>query len=156
MKKEKKLLTLATPHRIPSQRPEFFFVGFGFFIKQIHFPYSLYKKISLILAASHPPKKIIHLCIILWILVQSYTVNDLILFRGHCDLSIMVQRFCLVSLTISNRKTSYRSLKQTAGSTSCPWPTILVLLKYHIPDRDSPNFLHVLYPIFLQTNPSIS
>ena len=38
----------------------------------------------------------------------------------------MVQRFCLVSLTISNRKTSYRSLKQTAGSTSCPWTTILV------------------------------
>ena len=38
----------------------------------------------------------------------------------------MVQRFCLVPLTISNRKTSYRSLKQTAGSTSCPWTTILV------------------------------
>ena len=38
----------------------------------------------------------------------------------------MVQRFCLVSLTISNRKTSYRSPKQTAGSTSCPWTTILV------------------------------
>ena len=30
-------------------------------------------------------------------------------------------------LTISNRKTSYRSLKQTAGSTSCLWTTILVL-----------------------------
>ena len=40
---------------------------------------------------------------------------------------MMVQRLCLVSLTISNRKTSYRSLKQTAGSTSCPWTTILVL-----------------------------
>ena len=66
-----------------------------------------------------PPsqKKIIHLCIILQILVQSNTVNDLILFGGHCDLYIMVQRFCLVSVTISNRKTSYRSLKQTAGST---------------------------------------
>ena len=51
------------------------------------------------------------------------------LFGGHCDLYIMVQRFCLVSLTISNRKTSYRSLKQTAGSTSCPWTTILVPLK---------------------------
>ena len=58
---------------------------------------------------------------ILWILVQSYTVSDLVLFGGHCDLYIMVQRFCLVSLTISNRKTSYRSLKQTAGSTSCPF-----------------------------------
>ena len=38
----------------------------------------------------------------------------------------MVQRLCLVSLILSNRKTSYRSLKQTAGSTSCPWTTILV------------------------------
>ena len=91
------------------------------------------KKISLILA--HPPhspnpstEKIIHLRIILWILVQSYTVNDLILFRVHCDLHIIVQRFCLVSLTISNRKASYRSLKQTAGSTVCPWTTILVIL----------------------------
>ena len=85
-------------------------------------------KISLIQAAiPHPPtKKIVHLCIILWILVQSYTVNYLILFGGHCDLYIMVQRFCLVSLTISNRKTSYRSLMQTAGSTSCLWTTILV------------------------------
>ena len=64
-----------------------------------------------------PTEKIIHLCIILWILVQSNTVNDLILFGGQCDLYIMVQRFCLVSLTIHNRKTSYRSLKQTAGWT---------------------------------------
>ena len=86
----------------------------------------MYKKISLILAATHPPKKIIYLCIILWILVQSYAVNDIILFGGHYDLYIMVQRFCLVSLTITNRKTSYRSLKQIAGSTSCPWTTILV------------------------------
>ena len=39
----------------------------------------------------------------------------------------MVQRFCLVSLTIADRKTSYRSIKQTVGSTSCPWTTILVL-----------------------------
>ena len=38
----------------------------------------------------------------------------------------MVQRVCLVSLTISNRKTLCRSLKQTAGSTSCPCTTILV------------------------------
>ena len=38
----------------------------------------------------------------------------------------MFQRFCLVSLTISNRKTSYRSLKQTPGLTNCPWTTILV------------------------------
>ena len=42
----------------------------------------------------------------------------------------MVQRFCLVSLTISNRKTSYRSLKQTAGSTSCQWTTILVVFRH--------------------------
>ena len=75
-------------------------------------------------------KKTIHLCIMLWILVQSYTDNDLILFGSHCDLYIMVQRFCLVSLTISNRKTSYRSLKETAGSTSCPWTTILVFLQF--------------------------
>ena len=75
------------------------------------------KKISLILAATpHPPtEKIIHLCIVLWILVQSYTVNDLILFGGQCDLYIMIERFCLVSLTISNRKTSYRSLKANSG-----------------------------------------
>ena len=39
----------------------------------------------------------------------------------------MVKRLCLVSLTISNRKTSYRSLKQIAGSTSCPWTTTLVI-----------------------------
>ena len=29
--------------------------------------------------------------IILWILVQSDSVNDLILFGGHCDLYFMVQ-----------------------------------------------------------------
>ena len=57
----------------------------------------------------------------------SDTVNDLILFGGHCDLYFMVQWFCLVSLTLSYRKTSYRSLKQTAGLTSCPWTTILVI-----------------------------
>ena len=62
-----------------------------------------------------PTKQKIHLCFIHWILVLSDTVNDLILFGGHCDLYIMVQRFCLVSLTISNRKTSNRSLKQTAA-----------------------------------------
>ena len=62
----------------------------------------------------------------LWILVQSDTVNDLILNGGHCDLYIMVNRFCLVSLTIFIRKTSYGSLKQTAGSTSCPQTTIQV------------------------------
>ena len=43
-------------------------------------------------------------------LVQSDIGNDLILFGGHCDLYIMVQRFCLVSLTIFNKKTSYRSV----------------------------------------------
>ena len=68
-----------------------------------------------------PTKKIIHLCIMF--------VNDLIRFGGHCDLYIMVQRFCCVSLTISNRKTAYRSLKQTVGSTSCldNQTTLLVL-----------------------------
>ena len=104
----------------------FLFVRFGFFIQKITFSILCIRKFHL----SYPPpthrKKIIHLCIILWILVQSYTVSDLILFGGHCDLYIMVQRFCLVSLTISNRKISYRSLKLTVGSTSCPWRTILV------------------------------
>ena len=123
-KKKKRSRSLSTPPPLPFPAARFFFVRFGFFIK-IHFPDSLYKKISLILTATLT-EKIIHLCIILWILVPSDTVNDLILFGGHCDLYIMVQRFCLVSLTISNRKTSYRSLKQTAGSTSCPWTTILV------------------------------
>ena len=101
---------------------------FGFFIKN-YFSDSLCKKISLIIAATptHPSKNIIDLCIILWIFVQSDTVNDLIQFGGHCYLYILVQRFCLVSLTISNRQTSYRSLKQTAGSTRSPWTTILVM-----------------------------
>ena len=56
-------------------------------------------------------------------------MDDLILFGGHCDLYIMVQRFCLISLTISDRKISYRSLKQTAGSTSCQWTTILLFVE---------------------------
>ena len=55
--------------------------------------------------------------IILWILVQSDIVSDLIFFAGHCDIYFM---------TLSYRKTSYKSLKQMAGSTSCPWTTILV------------------------------
>ena len=59
--------------------------------------------------------------------IQSDTVNDLILLGGHFDLYIMAQRFSIVSLTISNRKTLYRSVKQTAGSTSRPWTTILVI-----------------------------
>ena len=151
---------------------------------------------------------------ILWILVPSETVNDLILFVGHCHLYFMVKWFplylwiylidqhhtlgtcsishckwphvfvghcdiyfmgrwfCLVSptvsvwrhytdtldtcsvwhcqyphticrslwpifhglvtlpciLTLSYREMAYRSLKQTEGSTSCPWTTILVKL----------------------------
>ena len=44
--------------------------------------------------------------IILWILVQCGTVNDIILYIDHCDLYFMVQWFCLVSLTLSYRKTS--------------------------------------------------
>ena len=48
-------------------------------------------------------------------------------YGGHCDLYIMVQRFCLVFLTIFNTKT-YKSLKQTAGLTSCPWTTVLVII----------------------------
>ena len=52
----------------------------------------------------------------------------------------MVQRFCLVSLTISNRKTSYRSHKKTAGSTSCQWTTILVnIFNYYICSFLEPN-----------------
>ena len=111
------------------------FVRFGFFIKKKSLS-RFFVKGNFTYPSHHPPpppppphpatEKIIHLCIILWILIQSDTVNDLILFGGHCDIYIMVQRFCLVSLTISNRKTSYRSLKQTAGSTSCPWTPILV------------------------------
>ena len=41
--------------------------------------------------------------IILWILVQSDTVNDLIPFVGHCDLYFMVPWFCLISLALSDR-----------------------------------------------------
>ena len=39
----------------------------------------------------------------LWIIVQSDTVNDLILFVGYCDLYFMAQWFCLLSLALSNR-----------------------------------------------------
>ena len=60
------------------------------------------------------------------ILVQSETVNDLIQFGVHYNEYFMVHFFGLVSLTLSYRNTSYRSLKRTAGSTSCPWTTILV------------------------------
>ena len=128
---KKRSLTLATPLPHPLPHTRFFFARFGFFIKKKnHFSDSV-KKENFTYPSRHPrphppTEKIIHLRIILWILVQSDTVNDLILLGGHCDLYIMVQRFCLVSLTISNRKTSYRSLEQTAGSTSCLWTTILV------------------------------
>ena len=40
-------------------------------------------------------------------------------FGFFVNLSIYT-RFCLVSLTFSYRKTSYRSLKQMAGSTVAP------------------------------------
>ena len=40
------------------------------------------------LPISHPIKQE---CITLWILVQSDTVNDFILFVGQCDLYFMVQ-----------------------------------------------------------------
>ena len=124
---KKKSLTLATPHPLPSHPSEFFFVRFGFFIKKSLSRFFVEENFTY--PSRHPPppphththtrtEKRIHLCIILWILVQSDTINGLILSGGHCDLYIMVQRFCLVSLTISNRKTSYRSLTQTAGSTS--------------------------------------
>ena len=125
-------MALATPTPPPLHAARIFFFIFCYIwilYEKNHFPYILYKTISQILAATppHPPtEKKNHLCIILWTLVQSYTVNGLILFGGPCDLYIMVHRFCLVSLKISKRKTSYRSLKQTAGSTSCPWTTILV------------------------------
>ena len=117
---------------------------------------------------TYQQKKIIHLCIILWILVQFYTVSDLILFGGHCDPYIMVQRFCLLSLTISNRKTSYRSLKQTAGLTSFQWTTILVsysVLDFFLPLHtafESPKLrLETLYsllgtcPVIIRLSPSI-
>ena len=100
---------VAGHHAMPAALLLFFFVRFGFFIKKFTFRILCIRKFHL----SQPPtpEKIIHLCIILWILVQSDIVSDLILLGGHCDLYIMVQRFCLVSLTISDRKTSYRSLK---------------------------------------------
>ena len=41
------------------------------------------------------------------ILIQSDTVNDLILFVGHCDLYYMVQWFCLISLSLSDRYASH-------------------------------------------------
>ena len=34
-------------------------------------------------------------------------MSNLILFVGHCDLYCMVQGFCLVFPTVSNRKASY-------------------------------------------------
>ena len=78
------------------------------------------------------------------VLVQSDTVTDLILFGGHSDLYIMVQRFCLVSLAICNRKISNRSLKQTAGSTSCPWTTILVKAKGQVTKDKFPSTTYFL------------
>ena len=33
-------------------------------------------------------------------MVLSDTVNDLILFIGHCDLHIIVQQFCLISAAL--------------------------------------------------------
>ena len=107
-----------------------FFVRFGFFYKKNSLSRFFVKENFTYPSRHHPPtENIIHLRIIFWILVQSDTVDDHILFGGHCDLYIMVQRFCLISLTISDRKISYRSLKQTAGSTSCPWTTILVFVE---------------------------
>ena len=44
-----------------------------------------------------------------------------------CCLSMMLFCFCLMNEFI-NSSNAHRSLKQTAGSTSCPWTTILVLL----------------------------
>ena len=41
--------------------------------------------------------------IILWILVRSVTVNDLILFVGNCDPYLMAQQFFQISLALSNR-----------------------------------------------------
>ena len=43
--------------------------------------------------------------IIPWIMVQSYTVNDLILLIGHCDLYFMVHWFCLISPTLFSHHT---------------------------------------------------
>ena len=124
----KKSLTLATAPPSPLPTARICFVRFGFFIKKSLSGFFELENFIYPSRHPHPPtEKIIHLCIILWILVQSYTVSDLILFGGHCYLYIMVQRFCLVSMTISYRKTPYRSLKQAAGSTSCPWTTILML-----------------------------
>ena len=65
------------------------------------------------------------ICTILWILVQSDTVNDPILFVGDCDLYFMSLWFYLVSLTLSYKKTSYLRylFSLTLGMTSyILWP----------------------------------
>ena len=41
--------------------------------------------------------------IIIWILVQSDTVMELILPVGPCDLYFIVQCFCLICLALSNK-----------------------------------------------------
>ena len=58
--KKEKIITYPshTPNPSPPpNRQNFFFGWIWFLYKNIHFAYSLYKKISLILAATHPPKK---------------------------------------------------------------------------------------------------
>ena len=114
---KKKNHTSHTPNPTPPLPPTriFFLVRFGYFIKNPLSGFIVKENFTYPSPPPPPPRspteKIIHLCNVLWILVQSDTVNGLILFGGRCDLYIMVQRLCLVSLTISNRKTSYRSLK---------------------------------------------
>ena len=113
--KKKKSLTLATPQSPPLPPVRFFLLLeldslsenslSRFFVKE-NFTYpSPYP-----LPPTHQNNNsLMHHA---WILVQSDTVNDLILNGGYCDLYIMVQRFCLVSLTISIRKTSYGHLSK--------------------------------------------
>ena len=52
--------------------------------------------------------------------MTSYYLDDTLTYISRS------RDLALYSLTIFNRKISYRSLKQTADSTSCPWTTILV------------------------------
>ena len=51
------------------------------------------------------------------------------ILKRNCFLSMMLFGFCLKNEWISSSH-AYRSQMQTAGSTSCPWTTILVLLHW--------------------------
>ena len=131
---KKKKKTLSTPPPLPLPPTRIFFVRFGFFIKKIHFsgffvkenfsypshqpspPPPPKKYLFSLTPPPPPPKKY------LFSLTLSMTSYYLEVTMTYISWSL-VQRFR--DFALSNRKTSYRSLKQTTGSTSCPWITIL-------------------------------